>query len=56
MGEVRIDPATGLLRSTNGISVFDQPNNLDRFGGVYEVVTIPKILRIIQRGREPHYF
>lgn len=54
-GEVRIDPATGLLRTTHGISVFDRPDNLDRFGGAYEVVTVPDTLRIIQRGRDPHH-
>jgi hypothetical protein len=55
-GEVRIDPATGLLRATHGISVFDRPDNLDRFGGAYEVMTAPDTLRIIQRGRDPHHF
>jgi hypothetical protein len=55
-GEVRVDPATGLLRTTHGISVFDRPDNLDRFGGAYDVVTVPDTLRIIQRGRDPHHF
>jgi hypothetical protein len=55
-GEVRLDPATGSLRTTHGISVFDRPENLDRFGGAYEVMTIPDTLRIIQRGRDPHHF
>lgn len=55
-GEVRIDPATGLLRTTHGISVSDRPDNLDRFGGAYEVMTVPNPLRIIQRGRDPHHF
>lgn len=55
-GEVRIDPATGFLRTTHGISVYDQTDNLDRFGGAYEVMTIPDTLRIIQRGRDSHHF
>jgi len=55
-GEVRIDPGTGLLRTTHGISVFDRPDNLDRFGGAYEIVTLPDTLRIIQRGRDLHHF
>jgi len=54
-GEVRIDPTTGLLRTTHGISVYDRPDNLDRFGGAYEVVSVPDKLRIIQRGRDPHH-
>jgi hypothetical protein len=55
-GEVRIDPTTGLLRPTHGISIFDRPDNLDRFGGAYEVVAVPDKLRMIQRGRDPHHF
>ncbi len=54
--EVRIDPITGLLRTTHGISVFDRPDNLDRFGGAYRVTAVPDDLRIIQRGRDPHHF
>lgn len=55
-GEVRIDPVTGLPRTTHGISVFDRPDNLDHFGGAYEVMTAPDNLRSIQRGRDPHHF
>jgi hypothetical protein len=55
-GEARVDPATGLERTTHGISVFDRPDNLDRFGGAHEVVSLPDKLRIIQRGRDPHHF
>jgi hypothetical protein len=54
-GEVRLDPATGLLRTTHGISVFDRPDGLDRFGDVYEVTAVPEELRIVQRGRDPHH-
>jgi hypothetical protein len=31
--DVRIDPTTGLVQTTHGVSVFDQPDGLDRFGG-----------------------
>ena len=55
-GEVRVDPTTGLLRTTHGVSVFDRPDNLDRFGGPYELLAVPDKLRIIQRGRDPHHF
>lgn len=54
--EVRIDPVTGLVQTTHGISVFDRPDNLERFGGAHEVVSVPDKLRIIQRGRDPHHF
>jgi len=54
--ELRIDPTTGLLRTTHGISVFDRPDNLARFRGAYRVTAVPYDLRIIQRGRDPHHF
>ncbi len=54
--EVKIDPATGLLQTTHGVSVFNRPDNLERFGGAYLVTQIPVELRLIQRGRNPHHF
>ncbi len=54
--DVRIDPATGLLRTTHGVSVYDRPDNLDRFGGAYRVGVLPDKLMIVQRGRDPHHF
>ena len=38
-----------------GISVFDQPDNLDRFGGANEVTNLPEGLRVVQVGRDPHH-
>jgi hypothetical protein len=54
--EVRFDPTTGLLKTTRGISVYDRPDNLDRFGGAHRVTNIPDSLRIIQHGRDPRHF
>lgn len=51
--EVKVDPITGLLQPTHGISVFDRPDNLDRFGGAYRIANLPEALTIIQRGRDP---
>src|SRR4051794_21900953 len=53
--DVRLDPATGLLRTTHGVSVFDRPDNLERFGGAYCVETLLGSLVIVQRGRDPHH-
>ncbi len=44
--DVRIDPTNGLLRPTHGISVFDEPEGLDRFGGAYRVTGVPDTLRL----------
>jgi hypothetical protein len=54
--EVRTDPVTGLLQPTHGISVFNRPDHLDRFGGAHRVTSLPVELRIIQRGRDPSHF
>jgi hypothetical protein len=54
-GEVRINQATGLLQPTHGISVYDRPDGLERFGGAYRVTNVPETLRIIQRGRDLHH-
>jgi hypothetical protein len=54
--EARVDPATGLLRPTHGVSVFNRPDGLERYGGAYRVTAIPGSLQIIQRGRDPHHF
>jgi len=54
--DIRIDPVTGLLQPTHGVSVFDRPEGLDRFGGAYRVMALPDTLKVIQRGRDPHHF
>lgn len=55
-GDTRVDPATGLLHTTRGVSVADRPDGLDRFGGAHVVTNVPDSLHIIQRGRDPHHF
>ena len=54
--DVRVDPQTGLLKTTHGISVSDQPNGLERFGGAFQVTCLPENLKIIQRGRNSHRY
>jgi hypothetical protein len=54
--DVRIDPATGLLRPGRGVSVFSRPDGLDRFGGAHRVTQVPPELAIVQVGRNPTHF
>jgi hypothetical protein len=54
--DVIINPKTGLVATTRGVSVFDRPDGLERFGGAYEVGPIPESLRIVKTGRNPHHF
>jgi hypothetical protein len=50
--DVRVDPATGVLRPGRGVSVFSVPDGLERFGGAYKLTQIPPELGIIQVGRD----
>ncbi len=54
-GDVRIDRNTGLIRTTHGISVYDRPDGLDRFGGAHRIDSIPANLKVVQRGTDPHH-
>jgi len=54
--DVIIDKATGLLRPNRGVSIWDLPDGLDRFGGAHEIGDIPESLRIVKTGRNPHHY
>ena len=57
--EFKVDPATGLVKDSHGVSVFDNPESVSNKGFVpHEVnqATIPESLRIIQRGKDPAHF
>ena len=54
--EIKIDPITGLVKPERGVSVFDRPDNLDRFGGAFRLTNVPETLRIVQRGRDPTHY
>ena len=49
-GEYRLD-ANGMVKPTHGISVSADPNAVAKFGGAYKVQTLPKGLKLIQRGQ-----
>ena len=51
-----IDRNTGLLRTDRGISLFDDPAQVEQFGGAYRVGFIPEGLKIQQRGRDPGHY
>ena len=50
--DVLIDKATGLLRTDRGVSVFDEAARVERFGGAYQVESMPAGLTVQQRGRD----
>lgn len=45
---------TGLVKTTHGVSLWDDPKKVEKWG-VYEILSIPDELKIIQRG-EPKSF
>jgi hypothetical protein len=54
--DVKVDPQTGLVQPTHGVSLSSDPADLRRFGGAYEVVSFPEGLVIRQRGRRITHF
>jgi RHS repeat-associated protein len=57
--EFKIDPATGTVRPTHGVSVFDNPQSVSSKGFVPHEVdqsTISGELRVIQRGSDPRHY
>lgn len=54
--EVKMDPATGLVQTTHGVSVWDRPDGLEQFGGAHRVTSLPPELQIIRRGRNPNHY
>lgn len=58
-GEFKMDPKTGLVKDTHGVSVFDNPLSVSSKGYIPHRVdqsSIPDSLRIIQRGSDPRHF
>ena len=46
----------GLLRANRGVSVQDTPAGLERFGGAYEITSVPPELHVVKTGhRAGHY-
>jgi hypothetical protein len=57
--EFKVDPETGLVRDTHGVSVFDNAGSVSSKGFTPHEInqsTIPVELRIIQRGQDPHHY
>ena len=57
--EFKVDGATGNVKPTHGVSVFDNPTSVSSKGFTPHRVdqsTVPENLQIIQRGRDPAHF
>ena len=54
--EVKINKSTGNVKTTHGVSINVDPNNVSKFGGAYKIESIPEGLKIVQRGAKPEHF
>ena len=57
--DFKVDPKTGFVKDTHGVSVFDNPLSVNSKGYIPHQVnqsSIPDSLRIIQRGSDPRHF
>lgn len=57
--DYKVDPDSGFVKPTHGVSVFDNPGSVSRNGFTPHRVdqsTIPSELRVIQRGNDPSHF
>jgi hypothetical protein len=54
--EYKIDPESGYVKGTHGVSLETDAAILARFGAVIRVKSVPSTLKIIQRGRRPTQF
>lgn len=57
--DFKVDPATGTVKPTHGVSVFDNPGSVTSKGFVpheVDVSSVPPDLQIIQRGADPTHF
>ncbi|WP_369371824.1 RHS repeat-associated core domain-containing protein [Promicromonospora sp. Populi] len=57
--EFKVDSETGFVRSTHGVSVFDNPQSVSSKNFVphrIDLSTVPSELNIIQRGKDPRHY
>jgi len=57
--DYKVDPKSGVVKDSHGVSVFDNPASVSKNGFTPHRVdesTIPSELRVIQRGSDPSHF
>ena len=54
--EVKLNPKTGNVKTTHGVSLDVNPGTVSKFGGAYKIESLPEDLQIIQRGVRPEHF
>ena len=54
--EVKINPETGDVKTSHGVSLDVNPETVLKFGGAYKIESLPEGLKIIQRGARLEHF
>ncbi|MGW2698221.1 polymorphic toxin-type HINT domain-containing protein [Streptomyces sp. NPDC001296] len=57
--DYKVDPETGFVRETHGVSVFDNSGSVSSKGFIPHQIdesSFPDTLRVIQRGKDPRHF
>jgi hypothetical protein len=56
--DVKVDKNknTGLVQPGRGVSVSSDAVSLEKFGGAYQVESVPPELEVIQRGANPNHY
>lgn len=54
--DIKIDKATGNVKTTHGLSLDINADKMEKFGGANLVESIPAELRVIQRGKNLGHF
>jgi hypothetical protein len=54
--DIQIDKATGLVKPTHGLSLDVDAAVMQKFGGAFQVESIPAELKIVQRGGRMAHF
>jgi hypothetical protein len=54
--DLRFDRVTGFVLPKRGVSVYNRPDGLDRFGGAFRVDNIPPELTVVQTGVDRAHF
>ena len=54
--EIKINPETGNVKNSHGVSLDVNSGTVSKFGGAYKFESLPEGLKIIQRGARAEHF
>lgn len=54
--EIKINPETGNVKTSHGVSLDINAESVSKFGGAYKIEKLPEGLKIIQRGMRAEHF